>query len=670
MIKSNPLTAFAFWAGLLCARALFGGSSERPVDLTQLSIEELMQIEVTSVSKKEERLFESAAAVFILTQEDLQRSGARTIQDALRLVPGMNVGRIDANKWAISVRGFNQTFSNKLLVMIDGRSVYSRIFSGVFWETQDIMLEDVERIEVIRGPGATLWGANAVNGVINIITRHTDQTQGGLLHAGYGSHETGPFGMRYGGRFGGNGFYRLYSQVFQRDASQLQSGEPGSDDWWMVKNGFRADYRISSRDAAMVSGEMYWGTVGQTIKTEFLYPSYGRRTTHDLDVIGGHLLGRWNHRVSPVSDFTLKLFYSHIGRDDSLMIGGNFQNIDLDFEYRWAPNLRHSIIWGGGIRFTSDRFDNTELVHFTPPSRNYNLYGIYIQDDVNLMDSRLFVTLGSKFERDDLAGTEFQPNIRLRWLPSRHMTMWGAISRAVRTPARSDQSFSMTRHLMSVGDDVYFLQMLGTPNLPSESLLSHELGFRLHPTSWLFFDCTGFCHDYAHLRTYALGPVHAAASDSGTVYTVPYVAGDDMAGRSCGFESFIEYQASRVRLRGTYAFFRLWLDPEEHIENMRAEDMEGEAPRHQWTLQTFVDLPFNLELDGTLRYVDGLPAIPVDAYLTADVRAGWSPSPNWEWSIMGRNLLQKNHMEFKESHIPFYATAVQRQILGRLLVRF
>lgn len=662
--KKIGLTAVI--SGILFVQSVSGSTPALSIDLTQLSIEELMQIEVTSVSKKEERLFESAAAVFILTQEDLRRSGVRTIQDALRLVPGMNVGQIDANKWAISARGFNQTLSNKLLVMVDGRSVYSRIFSGVFWETQDMMIQDVERIEVIRGPGATLWGANAVNGVINIITQSADETLGGAVHAGFGSQETGPFGIRYGHELGKNGACRIYSQYFQRGSSVLQSGKQADDRWWLLKSGFRSDYRISNRDAVMISGEIYSGIVGQTIKPEYLDPSDKRMTAHDLNVSGGHLLSRWDHKVSRNSDFSLKMFYSDTRRDDPLMIGGRFRNIDLDFDYRWIPNSRHSLIWGVGIRSASDHFENTQLVHFSPGSQRYNLYGAYIQDDIAFLGRRLFVTLGSKIEQDDMAGLEFQPNLRLRWLPTSHVTFWAAFSRAVRTPARSDKSFSMTRHLISIDDQIYFLQMQGGQDLPSERLYSHELGFRLHPTSRLYLDCTGFYHDYAHLRTYARGETYTEPSDSGTTYYVPYIAGDDMAGHSCGIESFVEYQLNWIRVRATYAFFRLFLKPDAHIVNMRAEDAEGEVPRHQWTLQAFFNLPWNLEFDSVLRFVDELPAVPIESYLTADLRIGWNPSQNWELSIIGQNLLQKYHMEFKESHIPFLSSEVRRQILGRV----
>lgn len=651
-------------------QSVSGDPAQSAVDLTQLSIEELMQIEVTSVSKRDERLFESAAAVFILTQEDLRRSGTRTIQDALRMVPGMYIGQIDANKWAISARGFNQTFSNKLLVMVDGRSVYSRIYSGVLWETQDINIEDIDRIEVIRGPGATLWGANAVNGIINVITKHSDQTIGGAIHSGVGTQEIGPIGIRYGNTIHENWTYRIYSQYFKRQSSVLESGTTADDGWWFLKNGFRSDYRISEHDNMMSSGEIYTGIVGQTLRPEFIDPADKDQYAHDLKVEGGHFLTRWNHRVSHASDFTLHLYYSSVLRDDPQMIGGRFQELDFDFDYRWKFNDRHRLVWGLRIRSTWDCFNNTALVHFDPTSRRYNLYGIFLQDDVALLNRRLFLTVGSKFERDDLAGPELQPNVRLRWLPTSGLTLWGAVSRAVRTPARTDQDFSFTRYLFSMGQDVYYLRMQGSRDLISESLLSNELGLRANPLPCLYFDCTGFYHTYKHLRTYALGESCSVSSDSTNIVYAPYIAGDDMSGQSYGFESLLEYRFQKIRIRTTYSYMKLILTPDEGIENMRAEDAEGEVPRHQWSIQAFVDFPCHLELDGMLRFVDELPVSQIDSYLTADIRLGWNPSNRAMISIMGQNLIRNNYIEFKEQYTPFYSTLVVRKILGRVSFYF
>ena len=336
-------------------------------ELTALSLEELMNVEVTLASRKEEKLFETAAAVWVITQEDLRRSGVTSIAEALRLVPGMQVGRIDANKWAVSARGFADRFAQKLLVLIDGRSVYNPLFSGVYWEVQDLVLEDVAQIEVIRGPGATLWGANAVNGIINIITRSARDTQGGLVTLGTGTEERGFGGVRYGGRLGEHGRYRVYAKGFARDGFVDAAGGPGNDDWQMGRGGFRGDWRLGAVSELTVQGDLFSGDAGQILRFPTLEPPFGRLVKDDTEVSGGNLLGRWQRSLGERGDLKLQLYGDWFARTDSLG-DWEYEIYDADFQHRFAWGVRQEIVWGAGYRFSRDDTGASPKFRFDPDS--------------------------------------------------------------------------------------------------------------------------------------------------------------------------------------------------------------------------------------------------------------------------------------------------------------
>jgi iron complex outermembrane receptor protein len=394
-------------------------------DLTQLSLEELMHVEITTVAKKEQPLFESPAAVYVITREDIRRAGFTSISEALRLAPGLQVARLDANKWAITARGFNGRFANKLLVLIDGRIVYTPLFSGVFWEVQDLLLEDVERIEVIRGPGATLWGANAVNGVINIITRGARDTQGGLVRTGTGSEERGFGALRYGGALSPEAHYRIYAKYFKRDAFVDAAGAKTADDWDIVRGGFRLDWEPPHPGSLTLIGDMYGGTLGQTLEEiASPQPPYIQSFDFDTEVAGASLLGRWKHRTAAGADLTLGLFLDRSERQD-VVFDEVRHTLDMDFQQHFAPSLRQDVVWGLGYRLTSDRLDSTFLF-IDPPERKVQIFSAFVQDEIALAQNRLRLTLGSKLEHNDFTGIEIQPNVRLLWMPSKQHATWAA----------------------------------------------------------------------------------------------------------------------------------------------------------------------------------------------------------------------------------------------------
>ncbi|MEQ1528954.1 MAG: TonB-dependent receptor, partial [Methylococcales bacterium] len=425
-------------------------AAETP-EVLDLNIEDLVNVQVTSVSQKAQALSDAPAAVFVISNEDIKRSGVTSIPEALRMAPGVDVARINANKWAISARGFNGSIANKLLVLIDGRSVYTPAFSGVYWDSQDVMLEDVDRIEIIRGPGATLWGANAVNGVINVITKHSEDTQGGLLTAGGGTKETGFGAFRYGAKLGKDTSVRAYIKGFQRDEFKTPEGLNAGDDWHKQQGGFRIDSRLSMQDDVTLQGDIYQGGLHQSITTPTYQPPYQQALSDTIHISGGNITTRLHHNFSSTSDYILQFYFDHYKRQEFIETEER-DTLDLDFQHNFAFGKRHNLIWGLDYRYTYDNFATTSLVKLNPSRRGTQLFSAFIQDEIMLIDDTLWFTLGSKFEHNDYTGFEGQPTARLMWAPHTGHRFWASVSRSVRTPARAEHDVSIHQRTQLVSD--------------------------------------------------------------------------------------------------------------------------------------------------------------------------------------------------------------------------
>ncbi len=477
-------------------------ANESEFDLTALSLEELMGIEVTLPSRGGGTLFETAAAVYVLTGDDLRRSGVTSIPEALRLVPGMQVGHIGASKWAISARGFNDRFAQKLLVLIDGRNIYSPLFGGVFWEEHDLILADIERIEIIRGPGATLWGANAVNGIVNIVTRATDQTQGGLVQLGAGSEERGLAALRYGGSWGQNVQYRVYGKFFDRDAFVDSSGARAADQWQMQHLGFRAEWKLNDRDELSGQGGLRASETGQTWRFPTLAAPYLESFNSTSDGSGGYAMLHWKRTLSVSSDLRLQAYYTYRHVAD-LFNGEKRNSYDIDFQQRFSRQ-RHHVVWGLSYRYTNDDTRSSFKVSFTPAQRADHLFSAFVQDEMDLVRDRLHLTIGSKFEHNAYTGFEYQPNARLLWTPHPRHVLWAAVARAMRTPARADDDVRIALRTFpaetilpfATSDSPPFLAyIVGNRAFRSEELLACEAGYRVRPRENLFVDAADFFID-------------------------------------------------------------------------------------------------------------------------------------------------------------------------------
>jgi len=660
--------------------------------LVSLSLEELMNIEVTLASRKEERLFETAAAIFVLTQEDIRRSGATSIPEALRLVPGMQVARLDANKWAISARGFNDRLAQKLLVLIDGRTVYTPIFSGVFWGVQDLMLEDVERIELIRGPGATLWGANAVNGIINIITKNAQDTQGTLIRLGTGTEERGFGAVRYGGKLGNDAYFRLYTKYFNRDAFVDASGKTKADDWSQFRTGFRSDWQPSSQNNITAQGAIFKGKAGQTFKVPTLTGSYERMFDEDTDQVGGHVLARWDHTYSATSGTVLQTFYDRNRRTDSV-IEIFRETYDIDFQHRFALGSRQNFVWGMGYRTNRDTTSGGLKLSFNPPSRKTHLWSAFAQNEIAVVKDKLRLTLGSKVEHNSFTGMEYQPNARFLWTPRMHHTLWGAVSRAVRTPARADddvliafQTFKLEDILPATppGGPPILVLIKGDPDFESEKMIAYELGYRVQPRSNLFFDVATFYNVYTDLRAGRDSPFTFVTNPNHFESTL--VIDNLMDGKTHGLEVVVDWQSmsNRTRFRASYSYLNVDLDLKPGA-NSESQTVEVGSPKHQAYFHASFMPSQRVQFDGVVRFVARLPAraddislpfvellprVNVPRYTELDLRVGLQVSPTVALSVVGQNLLQSHHAEAADFFLGALSTQIQRGVYTTLLWSF
>src|SRR5437899_6257814 len=544
-----------------------------------------MEVIVTSVSKKPEKLSEAASAITVITQEDIRRSGATSLPEALRLAPNLEVARVDSRQYAISARGFNNTIANKLLVLIDGRTVYTPLFSGVVWDAQDTLLEDVDRIEVISGPGATLWGANAVNGVINVITRRAAETQGNLLVAGVGNLERGA-AARQGGKLGVDGAFRVYGKISGRDHTSLADGTSAQDSWNSGQAGFRADWGTGA-GAFTLQGDAYRGTIDQAA------PGDGR-------ISGGNVLARWARQLSGGDRVQVQAYFDNSEREIPGTFAERLNIFDVEFQHALRVGQQHSVIWGGGYRRADDHVTNTAAIAFLPADRNLRWGNLFVQDEIAWRGDQLRLTLGTKAQSNPYPRTEFLPSARIAWKPDASPLVWSALSRAVRAPARLD------RELFIPG------VVAGGPDFRSEISKVLELGYRAQPSRRASYSVTLFHSVHDRLRSVEPGPAGAL------------VIGNEMEGKTDGIEAWGSLQAAeRWRLSAGL----LVLDQNLRLKPGSGDTMgvaaAGNDPRHQWNLRSSLDLPGRQEFDVMLRHVAPLPSPGVPGYTALDARYAW-----------------------------------------------
>jgi iron complex outermembrane receptor protein len=612
--------------------------------LKQMSVEELMGVEVTSVSRREEPLRDAAAAIAVITQDALRRSGAETIPDALRMVPGIHVGQQTASSWAVGARGFSSVTSEKLLVLSDTRSIYTPLFSGVLWDVQDYLFEDIDRIEVIRGPGAALWGSNAVNGIINITTRSARDTHGTFLETGAGTFDRARIAARYGGETTDGVHYRVFGKYLDRDETQHVA--PDTDDEWRLGHvGFRTDWAGSERDAFTVQGDAYSGDVGMLVPAATIAGRDNPVGELNTRVSGGNVLARWRRSSGESSDLQVRAYYDYTRRDDPSYLD-TLHTFDVDVQQRFAASDRHEILWGASYRLTSNRNRSGGIFAVDPEESEDQLLSGFIQDQMTLAES-VQLTLGTKVEENDFSGFEWQPSIRLAWSPRADQTLWSAVSRAVRVPTRFERDIAI--EVTPPGDNPV-IRLLGNDDFEAERLTAYEVGYRRQLGANLSVDLAVFYKDYDRLASLELG-TFSVGPDGRLV--VPIVNENLTSGRTRGAELQLEWSpAAYWHLTAVYTHLDMSLTPSGE-DNNRGEWFEGSTPRGMAGLRSWLSLGERFEVDAQFRHQSRIRQMPVafmgegiDAYSELDVRVGWRASTHWELALVGQNLLHDQHAEF------------------------
>jgi iron complex outermembrane receptor protein len=609
--------------------------------LKKLSMEELMNLEVTSISMRPEKLTEVASAVQVITGEDIHRSGVTRLPEALRLAANLQMAQANSHDWAITARGFNGLpsaggiLANKLLVMVDGRSVYNPLFGGVYWDVQNVLLEDVDRVEVVSGPGGTLWGANAVNGVINVVTKSAKETQGLYASNASGSLLQNASQARYGFKVDSTIFFRVYGQRFDQRSTTSQNGRDGKDAWSMTQGGFRMDYYPSKANTLTLQGDFYGGNENDSV-------------TH-ANTNGQNVLARFTHHFSDQSNLIIRAYFDRTWRKTPYSSQPFFYELntyDFDIQHRFSIGSKHSILWGGAYRQQKDKtassfFPPRTAPSFNPVNRDMPLYSGFVQDEIIIVPDQIKLTIGSKFLNNVFSGFEIQPSARMAWTPNKRNTVWTAVSRAVRIPTRFDSDITVT-----------------AKKFGSEKITAYEVGYRVRPVDQLSLSFATFYNQYHDLRSL----------DSASSPSPPIILANSQRAESWGFEFSGNFQAMDWwRLRGGVTYFDKNISPTSSKVLPVSSSFEGVDPKNVFMFQSVMDLPNNLQLDLVGRYAGILPSVAaniptVPAYFTFGARLAWQIK-SFEISLVGQNLWENQHTEVGLSKIP-------RSIYGKITCRF
>ena len=648
---------------LLCFAAHHAyGQASRPQDLTQMNLEDLMNLQVTSVAKKKQSLSKTGAAVFVVTQEDIRRSGARNLPDALRLVPGVQVAQIERNRWAVSIRGFQDLAGNKVLVLIDGRSVYRDSFSGVFWDELDMPMENIDRIEVIRGPGGTVWGANAVNGVINVLTKSARDTQGMLVTAVSGSDPSEEGTVQFGGKAGRSGAYRVFGKYNTVNNTTGPRDQNALDGFNHILGGFRSDWNLSGHDSLTVQGDFSRLRSGQKIdvpSSNTLLPT--DRVSDQVQFTGGNVVARWNHTFQNGSDASLQFFDDRYVRLD-IGLRDSANVADFDFQHHFAFKNRHDIVWGAAYRSTNGTSRPGAFISFNPLDQSNQLASTFVQDEFAITPS-LSLTLGSKFERNSLTGFEYEPGIQVVWEKSKRQTFWMSAAKAVRQPSKLDHHGFVEVQNVPLGSGSYgVLQLVGDPDGNIEQLRSAQAGYRMQRGERLSFDTTFFLSSYHDLQTVEPLDPYLTFSKGPPHLIFPLMYDSYEKAKTFGIEVSASWRASH-RWRLSPQFSTIHLAQSISSANGKPAVDPGLTARYLLGIRSSLNVTSKMEWDATLSNVPSVTTTP--GYTRVDSRLGWKFGERTELSLVGQNLLSSRHLEFSDTAF-ILSVPVQRTVFGKI----
>jgi iron complex outermembrane receptor protein len=623
-------------------------------DLKRLSLEELLRIEVSTTLRVPEPASAVPAALFVMTADDIRRSGATSLPELLRSVPGVHVAQIDAGRYAIGIRGFADRLARSMLVLIDGRAVYSPLFAGTYWEVQDTFIEDIERIEVVRGPGGTLWGANAVNGIINIVTKRARDTRGMLVTAALGPGTRGPVGVRYGRQLGRDAFLRAYVKGVDRQP-QVHLDGADYDESRMTQSGLRGEWTFDGSRVLTVQGDLYRSELGQRVTRPLLTPPFSETTDRLAKLSGGNALARWSAPFGG-GEYQLHTYFDRTTRDER-PVAETRETFDLDLQHRRRIGSRHGVVWGAGYRVTRGDIAAVETTSFFPPQRTDHLYTAFVQDDVSLRPERLRLVVGLKLEHNAYTGLEGQPSARVMWTPSTAQALFVAVTRAVRTPSRVETDYATT----SVADPSIpaFVRLVPNPDFVAEKLTAYEVGYRLERSPLFLLSATTFFNHLQDTESTELLTPFVETTPLPARLILPVTFRNGLHGNSHGIELTGDLRpVPRWRSTISYALVRIQMTRDPGSNDVSQERRnERLSPRHQVEVQTSLDVLRNISADWFLRYVSELREGPVPAYATSTVRIGWQLHRRMELALVGQNLHQSRHREWPGAHIQIRRTA-------------
>jgi iron complex outermembrane recepter protein len=630
--------------------------------LKQLSLEELGSVKVTTASKEPEEVWKTPEAIYVITHDDIQRSGVTSIPEALRLAPGVEVARIDSNQWSIGIRGFGSRLCRAVLVLIDGRTVYTTLIAGTYWEVQDYVLEDVDRIEVIRGPGGTIWGPNAVNGVINIITKSSKETHGEYVSAGGGNEEQGFLNSRYGAGDGKNFDYRVYAKGFNR-GPEYHPDNINYDRWRAAQVGFRMDWNKNDRDTFSLHGDIYDEGVGQSVAVVTYAPPYQQVVNSTAPLSGWNLTGHWKRVFSEGNDFQLEAYFDRTNRQEA-----NFSDIrntfDVDMMDRFRLPGRQEISWGLSARASmgDDKIVVSGLA-FLPTNRTDELYTAFLQDEIGLINNKLSLSVGTKIIKTNYTDLQWEPDVRLLWTPTAHQSLWAAFTGAVRTPSDGERDFFLSGFIgLTPGGLPYFARFNANRNFRSEQLHGYEVGYRQLFGKNFYVDVTGFFNRYGNLFSEDVtGAPYIENFPPPTHILLPAEFGNGLIGTTGGGEIAPDWKVNdHWRLRASYSFLQMDIKKGPgSLDIGTASSIEGSSPKHQVMIQSAFDISKAFNLDLAYRYISWLPGQATPSYSTADARFAWQATKQMQLSVVGRNLFQPHHEEFGD-------VGIKRSVYGQI----
>lgn len=645
-------------------------------ELTELGIDDLMNMEVTSFAMKSQIVNETPAAVFVISPDDICRSGATSVPELLQMVPGFQVAKINAHEWGITSRGFNASLSTKLLVMVDGRDVYNPLSAGVSWDEQDMMIGDIERIEVVRGSGGSLWGANAVNGVINIISKDAIKTQGTKVSILTGTEENG-FAVRHGDALSDNTHFRVYLKGTKWDSSVNANGENNQDEWNNLQGGFRLDTAPNQSDHFTLQGDLNSTTVSDVLSTPILTPPFLEITQIDAKLRGGNLLGQWIHQYVDGSSFKLQTYYDHVERDNNRLIT-KWDTFDFDFSHNWLLGDNNEFTWGIDYRALQTDLENNFSFSFRDPNKLVQTYGGFLQDEHFFLNDRLALTVGSKFITDNANNFEYQPSARAFFSPTRNHGIWASVGRSVRTPVIMETDVIGRVSAFPIGPfSTGVLELRGNEDLKSEKVVSYESGYRYHIRNDFRVDLALFYNEYDELRSIEFG-----TPEPGPDYiVVPMNIDNKMDGQNYGAELAIDWRiADWWEIEGAYSFLKMDLDSDPSSKDKVSQQAEDEVPKHTITLRSNFKVRDNLELNLWGRFVDEITIRPperpgssstrIDPSFSLDAQLAWYPQETIKISLVGQNLLDDREPQWAENRDNSYIGEIERSFYLSLEVEF